>query len=99
MLELTALVRNVFPTAEFKNKETGEVTPPGHKVQLEYMEYVGKAGDKKVCLDDFNVRTLGDVWRKAVDKKIKINVGVYIKEGGRDYAYFIPQGAVPTLVA
>ena len=97
MLTLTALVRNVFPTNEFKDKETGEVTPPGHKVQLEYEAFAGQAGDKKIVLDDFNVRQQGDVWRKSVGKLVVVPVGVYLKEGGRDYGLYIPKGSLPTL--
>lgn len=100
MITLTALVRNVFPTNEFTDQKTGVITAAGHKVQLEYEEYVGKGGDKKLCLDDFNVHQLGDSWRKAMGKNVNIaGVGVYIKEGGRDWAYFLPKGVVPTLAA
>ena len=97
MLTLTALVRNVFPTNEFKDKVTGEITPPGHKVQLEYEAFAGQSGDKKIVLDDFNVRALGDLWRKAVGKRVQVNVGVYLKEGGKDYGLYIPKGSMPSL--
>lgn len=99
MLTLTALVRNVFPTNEFKDKVSGEITPPGHKVQLEYEAFVGAAGDQKIVLDDFNVRQQGDLWRKAAGKYVSVAVGVYLKEGGKDYGLYIPKGALPTLVA
>ena len=100
MITLTAKVRNVFPTSEFTDKTTGAITPPGHKVQLEYEEFVGKSGDKKLCLDDFNVHQFGDLWRKAMGKDVNIaGVGVYIKEGGRDWAYFLPKGVLPTLAS
>lgn len=99
MLTLTALVRNVFPTNEFKDKITGEVTPPGHKVQLEYEALVGPAGDKKIVLDDFNVRNMGELWRKALGKYVQIPVGIMIKEGGKDYLLYIPKGGMPTLAA
>ena len=97
MLTLTALVRNVFPTNEFKDKLTGEITPPGHKAQLEYEAFAGQAGDKKIVLDDFNVRALGDLWRKAMGKRVNVPVGVYLKEGGKDYGLYIPKGSMPTL--
>lgn len=99
MLTLTALVRNVFPTNEFKDKVSGEITPPGHKVQLEYESLVGQVGDKKLVLDDFNVRQQGDMWRKATGKYVSVPVGVYLKEGGKDYGLYLPKGALPTLVA
>lgn len=99
MLTLTALVRNVFPTKEFTDRITGVVTPPGHKVQLEYEALAAEGGDKKIVLDDFNVRQQGDLWRKAIGKQISIGVGVYIKEGGKDYGLYIPKGSLPTLKA
>jgi len=98
MLTLTALVRNVFPTKEFRNKETGEITPPGHKVQLEYESLMGEQGDKKIELEDFNVRQNGDLWRKATGKLVSVPVGTMINNAGKVQLY-IPRGALPTLAA
>lgn len=98
MLTLTALVRNVYPTNEFKDKVSGEITPPGHKAQLEYESYVGAAGDKKIELDDFNVRQQGDLWRKALGKQIRVAIGVMVNDSGK-VQYYLPKGSVPTLVS
>jgi hypothetical protein len=98
MLTLTALVRNVYSTKEFTNKETGDITPAGSKVQLEYEAMQGEGGEKKIELDDFNVRTLGDAWRKATGKRITVPVGMMVNNAGRPQLY-IPRGAVPTLSA
>jgi hypothetical protein len=99
MLSLLALVRNVFPTNEYLNKETGVITPPGHKVQLEYEALVNEAGEKKIILDDFNVRNLGDAWRKAIGKRITVPVGTMSDLGTKNITLYIQRGAIPTLVA
>lgn len=99
MLTLRALVRNVYPTKEFTNKETGVVTQPGHKVQLEFEAIVGEGGEKKIVLDDFNVRQLGDVYRKAIGKVINVPVGMYVPDGSNQPVLYIPKGALPTLAA
>lgn len=99
MLTLEALVRHVFPTKEFTDKETGTITPAGHKVQLEYEELVNESGDKKIILDDFNIRNLGDAYRKAIGKKINVPVGLMSDTGTRKVTLYIPRGALPTYAA
>jgi len=99
MLQLQALVRNVFPTKEFTDKVTGVITPPGHKVQLEYEAVVAEGGDKKIVLDDFNIRQQGDAYRKAIGKRINVPVGMYLPDGSKQPALYIPKGALPTLAA
>lgn len=99
MLTLRGLVRNVFPTPEFTDKTTGVVTPAGSKVQIEYEALVNENGDKKIILDDFNVRTLGDSWRKALNKVIYVPVGTMSDLNTKKVTLYIPRGALPTLAA
>lgn len=99
MITLRGLVRNVFPTPEFVDKATGAVTPAGSKVQIEYEALVSESGDKKIILDDFNVRNLGDSWRKALNKVIYIPVGMMSDTGTKKITLYIPKGALPTLAA
>lgn len=98
MLTLEALVRNVFPTKEYTDKETGSITSAGHKVQLEYEALVNEMGDKKIILDDFNVRNLGDAYRKVVGKRITVPVGTMSDTGTKQVTLYIPRGAMPTVV-
>lgn len=99
MITLRGLVRNVFPTPEFVDKATGVVTPAGSKVQIEYEELVSEAGDKKIVLDDFNVRNLGDSWRKALNKHVYVPIGMMSDLGTKKVSKYIPKGALPTIAA
>jgi len=99
MLTLRGLVRNVFPTPEYTDQKTGVITPAGSKVQIEYEALVSEAGEKKIILDDFNVRNLGDAWRKALNKQIIIPVGMMSDVGTKKITLYIPKGAVPTIAA
>jgi hypothetical protein len=102
MLVLHAVVKNVFGTNEFKDSKTGEITLAGSKAQLEYLEPVrGKGGvpdSEKIVLKDFNVRTLGEQYKKVIGKQVTVPVGIYISEETRKPALFIPQGGLPTVV-
>lgn len=97
MLTLTATVVNVFPTTEFVDKMTGDVTPAGHKVQLQYMASV-PAGGQKVVLKDFNVRGDGDKWKQCVSKLVSVEVGQYVDQNSKKGELYIPKGSLPTVV-
>jgi len=103
MLTLTATVKNLYPTNEFKDSKTGEITPAGFKVQLEYSEFVkGKNGQKdgeKIVLKDFNIRNLGEVYSKFLGKLVAVPAGIYVDEHTRKPAIYIPEGSLPTPVA
>lgn len=99
MLILRALVRNVYPTNEFTDEKTGVITPPGHKVQMEYEALVSESGEKKIVLGDFNVRNQGDAWRKAMNKVVTVPVGVFVDSITRKAVLYIPKGALPTISA
>ena len=98
MLTLTATVLNVFATAKFTDDETGEITPPGHKAQLQYEEMT-KGSDKRIILSDFNVREHGDVYRKALGKLVRVPVGFYVDERSKKPMLYIPKGVLPTVAA
>jgi hypothetical protein len=97
MLTLTAKIINVFPTAEFKDKKTGEITPAGHKVQMQYDEPV-KAGGFKVVLKDMNVRLHGEAYRKCIDKTVSVGVGIWVDTETRKPGLYIPDGTLPTVI-
>ncbi|OIR10932.1 hypothetical protein GALL_71000 [mine drainage metagenome] len=103
MLTLTAVVLNVFPTNEFTDKKTGDVTEAGHKVQLQYEEPVeGKGGQesgKKLVLKDFNVRNLGEQYKKVVGKTISVPVGVWVEPETRKPGLYILRGSLPTVLS
>lgn len=99
MITLRGLVRNVFPTPEFVDKSTGAVTPAGSKVQIEYEALVSESGEKKIILDDFNVRNLGDSWRKALNKLVYVPVGMMSDLATKKVTLYIPKGALPTIAA
>lgn len=98
MLTLEAKVANVFSTKSFTNKESGEITPAGHKVQLMYEMPGGAEGtEKRIHLDDFNVRDLGAQWQKALGKTVRVPVGAMINDAGR-IQFYIPRGGIPTVL-
>lgn len=97
MLTLTATVVNVFPTAEFKDKKTGEVTPAGHKAQLQYTEAV-RGGGEKIVLKDFNIRTHGEVYKKLQGQLVSVAVGIWVDPESRKPGLYIPDGTLPTLI-
>ena len=102
MLNLIATVKNVYPTNEFTDPKTGEVTPPGHKVQMEYVEPVkgkkGQSDGEKIVLRDYNVRLLGDAYKKVIGKSVSVGVGIYLDETTRKPALYIPEGSLPTVL-
>lgn len=102
MLTLTALVLNVFPTNEFKDSKTGEITPPGHKAQLQYEEPVVGKGDQengtKLVLKDFNVRSLGNQYKKAIGKQVSVPVGIWVDPETRKPGLYILRDCLPTVV-
>lgn len=96
MLTLTATVVNVFPTAQFTDKKTGEVTPAGHKAQLQYTEPV-RGGGEKIVLKDFNIRTHGDIYKKLQGQLVSVGVGIWVDPESRKPGLYIPDGTLPTL--
>ncbi len=98
MLTLTAQVVNVFSTSEFTDKKTGDITPAGHKVQLQYLEPV-KGGGEKIVLKDMNVRTHGEVYKKVVGKTVSVPVGIWVDTETRKPGLYIPDGCLPTVIA
>lgn len=97
MLTLTATILNVFPTNEFKDSKTGEITPAGHKVQMQYEEPV-KAGGMKIVLKDMNVRTHGDAYKRHIGKLVSIPVGIWVDTETRKPGLYIPDGSLPTVL-
>lgn len=99
MLMLEAKVANVFSTKSFTDKTSGEVTPPGHKAQLYYEMPGGADGsEKRIVLDDFNVRDQGAAYQKVVGKIVRIPVGAMVNDSGK-VQFYIPKGGLPTVVA
>lgn len=99
MLMIEAKVLNVFSTKSFTNKQTGEVSPPGHKAQLFYEMPAGADGsEKRMVLDDFNVREQGPAFEKAKGKIVRVPVGVMVSDAGQA-VFYIPKGGLPTIVS
>ena len=96
MLTLRATVLNVFPTPEFKDKMTGEITPAGSKAQLQYMSSLA-GGGQKIIMKDFNVRTDGDKYKACVGKEVSVEVGIYTDQNSKKGELYIPKGALPTV--
>lgn len=103
MLTLTATVVNVFPTNEFKDSKSGEITPAGHKVQMQFIEPVlGKGGQEngeKVVLKDMNIRQHGDAFKKVIGKLVSVPVGIWVDTDTRKPGLYIPDGSLPTVQA
>lgn len=101
MLILIGKVLNVFPTNEFKDSKTGEITPAGHKVQMQYEEPIVGKGEqesgKKLVLKDFNVRELGEQYKKVIGKTISVPVGVWVEPETRKPGLYILRGSLPTI--
>jgi len=102
MLTLTAIVLNVFPTNQFTDPKSGEITPSGHKAQLQYEEPVLGRGDqesgKKLVLKDFNVRGLGEQYKKVIGKTVSVPVGVWVDTDTRKPGLFILRDSLPTVI-
>jgi hypothetical protein len=96
MLLLIATVVNVFPTASFTDKKTGEVNPAGHKVQMQYNEPV-KGGGEKIVLKDLNIRLHGDAYKKVIGKVVSVPVGIWVDTETRKPGLYIPDGSLPTV--
>lgn len=96
MLNLSATVVNVFQTNEFKDKKTGEITPAGHKAQLQYSEPVNGGGEK-IVLKDFNIHDLGEQYKKVLGKLVTVPVGVWVDQETRKPGLYIPKGGLPTV--
>lgn len=96
MLLLIATVVNVFPTASFTDKKTGEVTPAGHKVQMQYNEPV-KGGGEKIVLKDMNIRLHGEAYKKVIGKSVSVPVGIWVDTETRKPGLYIPDGSLPTI--
>ncbi len=71
MLTLTAQVLNLYKTKAMPNKETGEITPEGHKVQLQWKSLTHEG--HKIEMQDFNVHQFGEKWAHHVGKLILLN--------------------------
>lgn len=101
MLTLSAKVVNVFPTNEFKDPKTGEITKAGHKVQMQYEEPVrGKNGSPdavKIVLKDMNVRSHGEAFKKVIGKYVSVPVGIWVDTETRKPGLYIPDGGLPTV--
>jgi hypothetical protein len=97
-LTLTATVVNVFPTSEFVDKKTGDITPAGHKVQMQYTEPV-KGGGEKIVLKDMNIRLHGDAYKKVIGKLVSVPVGIWVDTETRKPGLYIPDGSLPTVVS
>ena len=97
-LTLTATVVNVFPTSEFVDKKTGDVTPAGHKVQMQYSESV-KGGGEKIVLKDMNIRLHGDAYKKVLGKLVSVPVGIWVDTETRKPGLYIPDGSLPTVLS
>lgn len=102
MLTLTATVINVFPTNEYKDQKTGEITEAGHKAQLQYEEPIAGKGDqesgKKIVLKDFNVRNLGDQYKKVIGKQVSVPVGIWVEPETRKPGLYILRDCLPTVI-
>lgn len=92
MLTLTATVKNIFPTSQFTDKETGAITKAGHKVQLEYKEPI-KGGGERFVVRDMNIKQSGGMWIPLIGKKIHVNVAMYMN--GTKPDLYIPEGSQP----
>lgn len=101
MLTLSATVVNVFPTNEFKDPKTGEITAAGHKVQMQYSEPVkgrnGQQDGEKIVLKDMNVRSHGDAFKKVIGKYVTVPVGIWVDTETRKPGLYIPDGSLPTV--
>jgi hypothetical protein len=103
MLNLTATVVNVFPTNEFKDPKTGEITPAGYKVQMQYAEPVkgknGQSDGEKIVLKDMNIRLHNDAYKKVIGKLVSVHVGIWVDDETRKPGLYIPDGSLPTVIS
>ena len=86
MLTLNGLVQNVFNSPESKDKATGEVRPGSTRVQI-LAENTLPNGEKRFEMVTLKIQA-GDLYRKLVGKKIRVPVGGFVPEGGREILFY-----------
>jgi hypothetical protein len=108
MIFLRAQFINCFPTNEFKDKVSGEVTPPGHKVQLQYKEPVnvkepeivnGKPViHERFVMREFNIHQNGAAWLPNIGKVVQVQVMPYVDDSGK-VQFYLHKDAKPVFSA
>ena len=94
MLTLTGQVINVLRTAEFVNKDTGEVRPPGHQVQI-LTENALKNGEKRSELVNLKTDT-PEEFKALQGQSVAIPVSAFARAG--TIFYSLPPDARPQKV-
>lgn len=95
MFTLCGEVANVYVQPGGTSKKTGESFDPRDKVQI-IGQLPMSTGGHKLELVSLNVED-ARLYEQAIGKTIRVPVGVY--STGKTVGYFIPQGAVPKLIA
>lgn len=91
MLTLNGTVLNVYDNPQRTDKKTGEVIPATSRVQLQ-AENTLQNGQKRIELIDLKV-TNAEVFRKLLNRPVRVPVGVFATAGGGVMFYALNGGA------
>ncbi len=91
MLTLNGTVLNVFDVDERKDKKSGEIIPASTRVQIQ-CENTIQNGQKRMELHDLKV-TNADVFRKLLNRPVRVPVGVFATSGGGVLFYALNGGS------
>lgn len=91
MLTLNGTVLNVYDNPQRTDKKTGEVIPATSRVQLQ-AENTLQNGQKRIELIDLKV-TNAEVFRKLLNRPVRVPVGVFATTGGGVMFYALNGGS------
>ena len=91
MLTLNGTVLNVYDNPQRTDKKTGEIIPATSRVQLQ-AENTLQNGQKRIELIDLKV-TNAEVFRKLLNRPVRVPVGVFATTGGGVMFYALNGGS------
>jgi len=91
MLTLNGTVLNVYDNPQRTDKKTGEIIPATSRVQLQ-AENTLQNGQKRIELIDLKV-TNAEIFRKLLNRPVRVPVGVFATTGGGVMFYALNGGA------
>ena len=95
MLQLNGQIINVFQAPSYTNRETGEITPARHRVQV-LCQNVQQNGQRRVELVNL---TVADVrpYEGSEGRQARIPVGAFVNGG--QVQYYALKGEAPVIAA
>ncbi len=92
MLTMNGIVLNVYDSPQRTDKKTGELIPAASRVQIQ-AENTLQNGQKRIELHDLKVPN-GEVYRKLINRPVRVPVGVFATSTGGILFYALAGGSV-----